>query len=381
MKNKLHIVFICNEYPPGKVGGVGVFTKKLAEGLAKIGHDISVIGLYSEINIKKEEIINNVKITRYPIKKNWIAIFSNRVTLYKHLKKLSLVKPIDIIESPDFEAPIAYIPKLAKKTVTRLHGSHTYFSHELDIKPSRSIKHLEKKQLKNSNNIISVSKYTANKTQSLFSLSKEPYIIYNSVEIDNFSKSIKKNYKTLKKVIYFGTLAEKKGIFPLVIAWEKFNKKNPDWTLTVIGKDAYENGTSNKDKMLNLLGETQISVNFITHIENEKLINSLKDYDFAILPSFSEAFALAPLEAMATGLPVIISNMSSGPELINDGIDGLLCDPRQQETLLKALNELASSEILRKEVAEKALIKINSFYDFNSFMKNNLDFYKKILSK
>lgn len=378
-KKKLKIVFICNEYPPGKSGGIGVFTKKLAEGLVEAGHDIYVVGLYSDIGERIEENINGVRVARYPAKHGRLGLILNRLVIYKQLKKISLIKPIDIIETPDFEAAVAYLPKVARKNITRLHGSHTYFSSEANIEPSLIIKHLEGKQLKKACKVVSVSQYTAKETQRLFKLPDEPVVIYNSVDIDKFSSKAKINYSTCKRVIYFGTLVEKKGIYPLAQAWRQFYIENPDWVLTVVGKDAYESGCSNKDKMLSMLGAAKESVEFIEHVENEILVSSLKDYDFAILPSFSEAFALAPLEAMAAGLPVIISNMSSGPELVEHGIDGWLCDPRKPETLVEMINKAAESEDVRKSIADAAIKKINSNFNFQSFLKNNINFYKKLL--
>lgn len=376
----LNIVFICSEYPPSKSGGIGVFTKKIAEGLVDTGNNVFVIGCYSDIKKKVEEVVCGVNIIRLPQKKGKPGLVFNRLNIYKSIKKISSSTPIDIIECPDFEGAIAYLPQLAKKNVTRLHGSHTYFSSERDTKPSLTIQYLEKKQLKSASKIVSVSGYTANKTQQLFGLSNEPVIIYNSVDVDKLQLNAKSNYSTQKRVIYFGTLAEKKGIYPLSQAWRQFSKDNPDWLLTVVGKDAMENERSNKDKMIYLLAEAKDTVRFVEHMENEELICSLKEYDFAILPSFSEAFALAPLEAMAVGLPVIISNMSSGPELINHGVDGWLCDPQRPETLVEMLNQAASSESVRQKVAEIALEKIKTKFNFQSFMENNISFYKNLVS-
>lgn len=82
---------------------------------------------------------------------------------------------------------------------------------------------------------------------------------------------------------------------------------------------------------------------------------------------------------MAIGLPVIISSLSSGPELVNDGIDGWLCDPREPNTLLNAMNKAAESEIKRESIARAAKRKIKDKFDFNRFIKENIVFYEKQL--
>ena len=273
---------------------------------------------------------------------------------------------------------MALIPKLAKKVVTRLHGSHTYFSAERNIQPSKLIRYLEFRQLHAADKVVSVSRYTAEVTKDLFTLKALPDVIYNSVDVSRFSEHIKQDYSTQNKALYFGTLVEKKGIYPLAEAWQQFQCINPNWSLTVIGKDAKENGLSNKAKMQNLLGAAVDSVTFIEHMANEKLVSSLKKYDFCVLPSFSEAFALAPLESMAAGVPTVVSSMSSGPELIEHEIDGWLCDPRDAQSVLHALNLAASCEQAREKIGQEGRLKINQNFSFDDFVQNNIRYYSNL---
>ncbi|AEX20721.1 glycosyltransferase family 4 protein [Vibrio sp. EJY3] len=374
----LNIVYICNEYPPSATGGIGIFTQKLAESLATKGNKITVVGLYQDCIEEKHEKINGVKVIRLPAKGGRLGLFNDRYNLYKTLKQLSIKKNIDIIECPDFEATLAFVPKVAKHMLTRLHGSHTYFSAERNVEASNVVKFCEARQLKTSHKVVSVSRYTAEVTRDLFSLKVLPDVIYNSVDVTRFTQHIKQDYSTRKKAIYFGTLVEKKGIYPLAFAWKQFQSNNPDWTLTVIGKDAKEGGKSNKIRMQKLLGDASVSVNFIEHMPNEELVSSLKEYDFCVLPSFSEAFALAPMEAMAAGLPTIVSSMSSGPELVKHGIDGWLCDPQDTATVLNALNLAAASEETREKVGQAGQRKINEYFSFDDFVQNNINYYNNL---
>ena len=91
-------------------GGIGVFTKKLAESLAGKGHDITVVGLYQDCAEECNAEINKVKVIRLPAKGGRLGLFVDRFNLYKTLKRLSQKQTIDIIECPDFEASLALIP-------------------------------------------------------------------------------------------------------------------------------------------------------------------------------------------------------------------------------------------------------------------------------
>ena len=88
----LNIIYICNEYPPAMTGGIGVFTKKLAESLAGKGHDITVVGLYQDCVEEHNEEINGVKVIRLPAKGGRLGLFVDRFNLYKTLKHLSQKK-------------------------------------------------------------------------------------------------------------------------------------------------------------------------------------------------------------------------------------------------------------------------------------------------
>lgn len=77
--------------------------------------------------------------------------------------------------------------------------------------------------------------------------------------------------------------------------------------------------------------------------------------DIYVSPSLEDAFGLPPLEAMACGLPVIVSSRAGVSELVTDGVDGLvLKDPKDVALLAKMILDLRSNPILRNNLGEKA---------------------------
>jgi len=91
-----------------------------------------------------------------------------------------------------------------------------------------------------------------------------------------------------------------------------------------------------------------------------KIVGYVPDTDLAALyraatvfvyPSLYEGFGLPPLEAMASGVPVIVSNRASLPEVVGDA--GLLVDPESTEDLTSAMKEVLRSSALRKTMIEK----------------------------
>jgi len=78
-----------------------------------------------------------------------------------------------------------------------------------------------------------------------------------------------------------------------------------------------------------------------------------------VYPSLYEGFGLPPLEAMASGIPVITSNTSSLPEVVGD--TGLLIDPQSEDSLGSALTKLLSDADLRRGMSERGLERANQF--------------------
>jgi glycosyltransferase involved in cell wall biosynthesis len=96
------------------------------------------------------------------------------------------------------------------------------------------------------------------------------------------------------------------------------------------------------------------------------------------LPSFYEGFGLPPLEAMASGTPVIVSNVSSLPEVVGDA--GLLLDPNDVDAWAVALQRVLTDNALHAELSAKGLKRAANF-SWERAARETLDVYKKVAGK
>jgi glycosyltransferase involved in cell wall biosynthesis len=177
-----------------------------------------------------------------------------------------------------------------------------------------------------------------------------------------------------KQVIFTGSLVQKKGVFQLAKAWNIVVKEIPDARLLILGK-----GPVGKVAAF-LQGATKSSVIFKGHVDKDELYACLAHSAVAVFPSYAEAFALAPLEAMACGTAVINSNRTSGPELIDDGVNGLLIDPDNVEQLASAIITLLNEPEKRLQLALAGNEKVKQCFDINIVAKQTLQFYQEILA-
>lgn len=373
----MKICFVCNEYPPAPAGGIGTFTKALAEALVSRGHDVCVAGHGDRIG---EELQGGVHVVRFPAGEGRLGPMRDRVRLHRALGTIAAGGRIDVLEAPDFEGPSAFLPRCARARVVRLHGSHRYFSDERGVTPSRSVSFLERSALMRSDAIVSVSDYTARRTTDLFELKSPITTIHNAVSVDPAIPR-KQDYPANKRIVYFGTLAEKKGVLALAEAWRRFSPAHPRWRLELIGRDSRYAGGSVQQAAIERMGPAAAAAEFLGPMSHADLLLRLPGYDFAVLPSFSEAFALAPMEAMALGLPVVFSSMSSGPELIRHGVDGWLCDPREVDSVLCTMEQAAANDGERARIGAAARAKVETTFAYGAFVQRNIEFYESVLQQ
>jgi glycosyltransferase involved in cell wall biosynthesis len=133
------------------------------------------------------------------------------------------------------------------------------------------------------------------------------------------------------------------------------------------------------DEVDAVLDELQLEpyVRFLGGVPNEELVYLYNAARFFVLPSFYEGFGLPPLEAMACGTPVIVSNVSSLPEVVGDA--GQLVQPEDVEGLTVAMSRVLTDENLRREMRAKGLKRAATF-SWQRAARETLKVYEKVAS-
>ena len=175
-------------------------------------------------------------------------------------------------------------------------------------------------------------------------------------------------------VLFVGTLEPRKNLPVLLEAfarvWEEHRVP-----LVVVGRKGwlYEEVFRTRDS-LGLKDEVQ----FAGSVSGDQLLHYYNCADCLVLPSLYEGFGLPVLEAMACGTPVIVSNVSSLPEIVGDA--GLLVEPTDVEGLAAAIGRLLASTELRDELGKKALARSAQF-SWERAARETLDLYHRVLGK
>lgn len=400
-RNRMNILFLCEEYPPGFNGGIGTMVCVLGKELVRQGHSVFVAGLYLPGYGEADyAIYEGVKVWRIRYYAD-IGIFRNRFNFienffrkvyawsgllhldtvlstrkyFRFVKTLIEEYQIDVIEMSDWNSFLHNrlthfeLPDLGKPLVVKLNGSGSYFAREMGQSSGKNLFKLESALLEKADRLASASKYTARKTKDIFHCQKDITILHNAIPVRNLNNI----EKDPERVIFTGALIFKKGIFSLLKAWNLVADQCPNARLHIYGKGPVA-------KLKGLLGEkARRSVSFHGHVQKEVLQKALESASIAVLPSYAECFAFAPMEAMEAGCAVIGSSRGSGPELITNGVNGILADPDDFVALSDAIIRLYRDMDLRSRLSISGWKTIKENYNIVDIASRHITFYQSML--
>jgi glycosyltransferase involved in cell wall biosynthesis len=370
----MRIAFVCNEYPPGPHGGIGTVVCTLGRALVAAGHTVRVVGAYdaSWAGAAREcdRGVDVWRLRRPPGRLGWIAA---RRQLFDVLQGWARAGEIDVVEVPDWEGMAAGWPRLDVPVVARCNGSATYFQAELGAPVRAGTRLLEARSLRRADRWAAVSRYTAERTRRLFALPTAGTVLHNGIELPVATADAPRDPR---RVVFSGTLVRKKGVVSLMHAWNAVAARRPDAELHLYGKEGEIDGAPAIAALRGVLtASARERVAFHGHVGRDTLGRALDGAGIAIFPSYAEAFAVAPLEAMAHGCAVVSSRRGSGPELIDDGRDGMLVDPDASAGIADALLTLLDDPARASQLAAAGHARVRAEFTIDAAAARTVAFH------
>ena len=378
------VAFLTSEYPHAKTGfaaGIGTSIMNLGQGLLQQGHQVVVV-IYGQ---NQDEKFTDQGITFYKIRNIKLKGFSRILTqrkIQKLLNTLVLKNEIDIVETADWTG-ITSNMKLKCPSVIKLHGSDTYFCH-LDNRPVKFWnKFHEMRALKNADDFLSVSQYTAEVTKQLFHLNNNFTIIPNGIDIDKFL--VNDTFEVQENtILYFGTLIRKKGLLELPLIFNEVNKKNKQAKLILIGRDASDiisGHSSTWEMMQSLFNEESLqSVTYLGSVPYDEIKQHISTASVCVFPTFAEALPVSWIEAMAMQKAIVASDIGWATEVIDDTVNGFLVHPRNHKVFADKILELLDNQELKKAFGVEARKKVVQKFSIEVVAKQSSIFYQKTVA-
>lgn len=273
-------------------------------------------------------------------------------------------------EKPEvFFSPAHYAPRFCPtKSIVTIHDL-AYLTHPEEFKKNdqRQLSAWTRYSVKKAQKIIAVSQNTKNDLIRFYRLPEEKItVIYNGFDQGRFRPDLAKN--NLKKIqkkyqitgdylVYLGTLQPRKNVESLIKALPEIINQNPKIKLVIIGKKGWLYST-----IFSLVEDLRLEkrVTFTDFVPDDEAPFLIAGAKVFILPSLYEGFGITVLEAMACGVPVVVSRVSSLPEVVGDA--GLYLDnPKNYAQIAQQVNKILANEKFAKDLVKKGLKQAQKF--------------------
>ena len=304
---------------------------------------------------------------------------------WKLWKAMRQLKP-SIVHTRNLSALEAQVPAFFIKGVKTVHGVHGRDVFDLEGK-NRKYNLLRKMIRPLVGRYITVSLDLKNWLLNTIGVNEERVVqIYNGVDQSLFKPgkvspdSIKHNFLPQEPMVIgtVGRLAAVKDQATLIRAFKNVLEVSPlgkQRLRLVIAGDGLL-----RVQLEKLIGELEIGeFVWITGDRND-IPDILRLLDIFVLPSIGEGISNTILEAMATGLPIIATNVGGNPELVEDGVNGYLVPSNDPEKLAESIVKLSGSNNTRSSMGKASLEIVSEKFNWDNTVEKYLNVYDGLLN-
>lgn len=381
----MKVCILAPEFLP-PLGGVGSYTVELVKNLSQDSDlDIHVVTPKRGENYTTQRVLNffDEKITLHNISSARDAFFYNlkfQLGLLRNFQKLNKIEKFDLIHSANLVHMPDIFLKFRKNGTPSLATIHSSIGSQLTVNgngdtgeikirnraPSEFfsslfhfyIRLMEHQYLKKTEHFIAVSHWIKETILNGTNGNKrydhaKIQVVHNGIDLKRFSPQNNGEFPGLTedkiKILYIGRLLAMKGLHTLIDSMKILKEQKT-------GKDVHFifAGPGNLAQWEKVLRKEKIpeeNYSLLGYVPYEKINFLYNKADIFVLPSFSESCPITILEAMASGVPVIASDVGGIPEIIKDGETGLLTSPGNPRELAGKISLLIQDKQLGKKLS------------------------------
>ena len=363
-------------------GGSGAVATELGKELALRGHEVHFISYAVPFRLNKyvENIIyHEVESSNYPLFE--FSLYT--LSLTSKMAEVAEFENLDLLHV-HYAIPHAVSAYLAKeilkekreiKIITTLHGTDiTLVGLEPNFLP------LVNFSIEKSDAVTAVSRFLKEKTITQYEIKKDIEVIPNFIDTELFKPNTNCKYREHiapggeKILIHTSNFRPVKRVPDVIKVFDKVNKEIPSKLLLIgDGPDRFE--CEQLTRQLNISEK----VKFLG--KQEAIVDILNSSDLFLLPSQSESFGLAALEAMACGLPVVASSVGGIPELIKHNECGFISEIGDTDRMAKYSIDLLSNEKKYEMFSKNARKRAIEKFDKSVVIPLYENLYHKVLEQ
>jgi glycosyltransferase involved in cell wall biosynthesis len=353
-------------------GGGEVYQLKLAEKLKEVGYEPVVVTNSAELLRRAKKDGYKTLIPPYISRQNWSGVYNFLLPIYfAKIRKLRkwyermfekyTPEVVNIQSRDDFIAATLAAKKCGVKILWTDHADfRNWVLWNVNV-PFKNV--IGKKIIKLSRlaeKVIFVSQNVKDETREMI----HPLKIEHATVMLNGARDKFNSYKNIepKKMsfVFVGRLTEEKGVGELTEAFRIVRKQYPEAVLNIYGD-------GNINKYRRMAGEGTVF-----HDATDEPLRVIAENDIFVLPSYREGLSLSLLDAAMMQKKIIASDVDGNPEVVEDGVSGLLVPAKNAEKLAEAMIWLLESPKEANEMAKVARKKYESEFNFDKIFAEKM---------
>ncbi|GIM45074.1 hypothetical protein DNHGIG_06230 [Collibacillus ludicampi] len=387
------VLMLAWEYPPLTVGGLSRAVYDLSRHLTEKNWEVHVVTFRPE-GTREYEIMEGVHVHRVDVLQpdgdefiHWafslnLAILDRCEQLYEQGLR------VDLIHAHDWM--VTYAAKTLKEKyqwplVATIHATEYGRNQGIHTDLQRYIHHMEWRLTYEAWRVIVCSPYMEREVKTIFSLPQDKIdIIPNGIDGDKVqphgdSSVLREQYaQPHEQIVFFiGRMVQEKGVHLLLEAIPEILQACPQAKFLIAGRgpmlakwqnDVKESGLSEK-------------VMFVGFVDDETRNHLFHLADVCVFPSLYEPFGIVALEAMAAGVPVVVSDVGGLSDIVNHGEDGCKMLPGDPHSLAVQVIHLLKDPHFSEQIVMRARKKIERQYCWETIAEQTARVYERILSE
>lgn len=395
---RMRIGLLCPE--PVGAGGIGSYTGTLARALSDAGHDVRVLLPVGPVPEGEGPSYHGLAFPgryRLPAFNRAWGLCTALLPWARHaaeaVRALHAERAFDVVEVPEWMAgglflrPTKDLPAL----VVRLH-THLALVRRLNGLPmtadARLAASLEARAVRHASMVLANSAALADALAADYQIPRHTIdVLHLGVDVERFAPMPSAGLRQVLGLpegaivaLFVGRIERRKGIDTLVEAFAAVSRQVPELHLAIAGRDTdtSPDGGSLRGWLEGLL-ETHACarrVHWLGPRDHRDLPELYAGCDFFVAPSRLEPFGLVYLEAMAAGKPVVGCAAGGVPEIVQDGMQGVLVPPEDPLALAGALRALAADPERRRSMGERARERAEAF-DHRALAAHTVSCYRE----
>ena len=375
---RLHVALFSQEYPPGRVHGIGRFVHALATGLAAEGHLVDVLTRGQEpatVDLEDGVWVHRVPVTPQPQTVAGVDVpehlWDYSASLLQELRRIRDIRRVDVVHVPNWDSEGIAVVLSGEFTVVV--GLHTPLNtvRALDSRMNAEdpavgrMAELERLVYTRAGGLLASGRWVVDEVERRYAVSLDEdrlgFAAHGLPDLEEPGRSAGDQRSAREpdevRLLFVGRLEPRKGVDTLLDSLPALLAEFPGLRVSIVGDDripAPGGGTyRQRFEASHAASSWADRVEFTGSVDDEELAWRYRECDLFVAPSRYESFGLVLLEAMMRSKPVVACAAGGMREIVEEGGSGFLVPPGDSDALRARLAELVASADLRARLGRR----------------------------